>query len=125
MNKPKHISDERLLQLIKEKSIVVNLDDSSLEVNGRAVKAFICGTGGVHESKERYAFGLRIDGKRRTVVRAKLVYMYAHQIVIPENFIIHHRDLDRFNDYYENLIMVPEWDHNKLHHNKIDDGVPF
>lgn len=109
------IPDERLLGLIESGDIVVGLDNpETISVFGRSNRAYLIGGGGKRnapDSHKRWAFGFKIQGRRRTIVRAKLVYLAGSRRPIPNDFDIHHLDEDPYNDDYENLISLHKDDH--------------
>ena len=86
-----------------------------ITVRGRLVKAYAIGKHARNLHRTRYAFGLRIDGKRRTIVRSKLVWIAGSRRLVPPGFEIHHLDQNRYNDDWENLVALSPEDHNKFH----------
>ena len=95
------VSDERLLELIERGDIELTLDSPEfVTVFRRRVKAYRIGRDQQHDYalRERYAFSMRIECKRRTIVRAKLVWMVGARRVVPEGFEVHHLNGDRLDD---------------------------
>ncbi len=128
MRKPKKrrmikIKDEDLLAWIKSGDIVVDLQTAQVHHRGVLRAATIIGRDGHNGTRYRYEF--RCWGIRRTIVRSRLVYMAGTRKLIPWGFEIHHLDGDRYNDCFENLIMVTKDDHLKIHARERDAGVPF
>ena len=110
------ISDEQILTMIEAGEIVVPLENPlQITVRGRAIKAYAIGKHAGNPQRTRYAFGLRIDGKRRTIVRSKLVWIAGSRRLVPPGFEIHHLDQDRYNDDWENLVALSPEDHDKFH----------
>ena len=110
------ISDEQILAMIETGEIVVPLEKPlQITVRGRTVKAYAIGQYAGNPQRTRYAFGLRIDGKRRTIVRSKLVWIAGSRRLVPSGFEIHHLDQDRYNDDWENLVALSPEDHDKFH----------
>ena len=90
----------------------------TIEVSGRTIKAYLIGKYGRNPNRTRWAFGLRIGGKRRTIVRSKLVWLAGSRRELPGGFEVHHLDEDRYNDAWENLVACSGPDHDKFHANK-------
>ena len=106
------ITDAELLQWLDDGSLIVPLDcPERIEVFGRSVTAFLISK----KTNPRYGFSLRIDGRRRTIVRNKLVWLSGARREVPDGFEIHHRDENRLNDEWSNLICIYGDDHRKLH----------
>lgn len=110
------IPDSELLALLVSGDLVVGLDNpETIALFGRTVKGYFIGAYARNPERKRFAFGFQIAGRRRTIVRSKLVYLAGSLREIPEDFEIHHLDEDRFNDEYGNLIALHGDDHRKLH----------
>ena len=130
-SKPKHVSDEELIRLLDEGIIKVDLETTELWVNGNKIAPYLNGADnrGGQEDHKRWSFGLRIDGRRRTITRSKMVYLAGSRKLIPLGNEIHHKDEDNENDKWSNLISVSFEDHKKFHYEDQDtesDGeVPF
>ena len=123
-----NIPDVEILAWLLSGDLIVDLDNpTTIEIFGRTVKGYEIGGGrGRPEgSHTRFAFGLRHKGRRRTIVRGKLVYMAGARRVVPAGFEVAHRDDDRYNDAFENLIMLTEEDHKKFDGKFSKDEVPF
>ena len=113
--KSKRIADEEIIKLIQNCTIEVDLVTAEVRMRGTILKPYEIGAEESNRNHTRFAFGLRVNGRRRTIVRAKLVYLAGSLRPIPEGFEIHHMDEDRFNDAYANLIALSKEDHLKLH----------
>lgn len=116
------ITDERIIELIDEGLIEVDLDTAEVVVRGVALKPQLIGGDRRQPEHKRWTYGLRFDGQRRTIVRSKLVYLAGARIPIPQGFEIHHLDEDKNNDGWSNLIMVTMADHRKIHN---QEEIPF
>ena len=115
------ISDDDLLIGIENGWVKLN-EDLTLIINEKINKAHLSGK----VNHKRFYYCLRSQGKRRTIARAKLVYMITHMVLIPEGWQIHHIDGDRLNDIPNNLIMLRSYDHDKIHGRfKLDTDIPF
>ena len=65
------------------------------------------------------------DGtRRRKIAVAKVIWMAATEAVVPRGWHVHHRDEDRHNHAFANLICVHSRDHSKLHA-KAEEPIPF
>lgn len=125
MKEPKRklLSDEQILAMLISKEIVVNFSTQEVFHNGKLKTPSIVGTEG--KNGTRYRIEIYTPNYRRSIVRAKLIYMAAHRILIPKGFEIHHVDEDRYNDDPNNLIMLTKADHLKLHNKQPTTEVPF
>lgn len=115
------ITDEELLTWIVTGDLIVDIDTPDVvKLRGRTVKAYANGSDRSRPDRKRYSFGFECgrdaNGKRRrrTIVRAKLVYMAGAVCLIPAGFEIHHVNGERFDDRFENLVLVSAEDHQKL-----------
>ena len=117
------ITDAELLQWLDDGSLIVPLDcPERIEVFGRTVTAFLIG----RKQTPRYGFSLRRNGRRRTIRRAKLVWLSGARRLIPDGFEIHHKDENRLNDEWSNLICIYGDDHRKLHEvDELADAMEF
>lgn len=62
------------------------------------------------------------QGRRKMILFARLVWMSRTLCVVPKDFEIHHDDLDRRNDRWDNLICLHKLDHRKVHEH---EDLPF
>lgn len=111
------ISDQRLVELIISGDLTCELDVPEVVlVFGRTVKAYRIGNDNRHrgDARKRWAFSMRIQGQRRTIVRAKLVWMIGARQEVPAGFEIHHLNGDNQDDRWENLVAVMADDHRKV-----------
>ncbi len=116
MKKSLQISDEELVGWIINGDLTVPLDNpTEITLFGRSNKVYENGTGGFNSSGSRFSFGFENKKRRRTIVRAKLVWMAGAKRIVPDGFQIHHDDLDRYNDEYGNLLCLFSDDHEKVH----------
>jgi len=110
------IPDSEILALIVSGDLVVGLDNpETIQLFGREVKGYFIGAYARNPERRRFAFGFQIKGRRRTIVRSKLVYIAGSLRLLPDEFEVHHLDEDRHNDDYQNLIAVHGDDHKKIH----------
>lgn len=107
------ITDEEIIDLIIDGTIVVDLRAATVTCRGRQLKATLMGTEG--KNGTRYRFEIRHNGRKRTIVRHKIVYIAATLQVIPEGYELHHIDFNRYNDAFHNLILLTIEDHRKIH----------
>lgn len=116
------ISDDELLELIESGKIrVANPYTPSPELftNGRRRIAELVRQRGrmrIADSVARYAWRIHAFGKRRRIVRAKLVYMYVYRVIVPADWQIHHKDGNRLNDAIDNLEAIHVSDHKAIHY---------
>lgn len=109
------ITDIELLTWLMTGELEVGLNNpETINFKGRSIKAYENGSHRGNPNRTRWSFGLRDNGRRRTIVRSKLVWMAGALRLVPEGFEIHHRDENRHNDAWNNLVMVTEDDHKKL-----------
>jgi hypothetical protein len=119
MSKP--ITDAELLELIEAGVLYITdleSDHPGLYVAGRLVKSHLNEQGGrrrIHGS-DRYRWTLRYDGRRRSIMRSKLVWMYVHRRPVPDNHIIHHGSRGRYVDCPSNLSCIHYDEHNAIHY---------
>lgn len=108
------LPDSAILDLIRSGELVVDHVLATCSRNRKHKVATIVGRD--DRNGTRYRYELRVCGyNKRTISRARLVYMAATDALIPEGFEVHHLDGDRYNDAFSNLICVSKVDHLKLH----------
>lgn len=107
------ITDEELLELLVCGVLEVDIKTAEVKCRGSALKPTIVGTAG--DNGTRYRLSIRWAGRKRTIVRSRLVYMAATLRLIPDGYELHHVDEDRYNDSFHNLILLTAEDHLKLH----------
>lgn len=121
------ISDETLLELIVSGVLTVDINSAECSRDGRPLKATVVGTAG--RNGTRYRFEIRSKGKKRSILRSRLVYLAGTGKPIPDGFEIHHIDGNRYNDSFSNLVAVSRVDHSKLHclykPPGAGDGIPY
>jgi hypothetical protein len=115
---PMVMSQKEVLQLLKEG--VYYLDETGdgparLLRGGREVTKVYLDNGNGRGGGGRAWVRLYWNGRRKQIMFAKLVWMAHTRRVVPTGFEIHHRDLDRRNDRWGNLVCVHELDHRKFH----------
>ena len=117
------ITNAKLLQLLLDGDIVVDLETAKVMKHGVEITPTIVGKAGRNGTRCRVE--ICVDGCKRTICRARLVYMAGGQCQIPAHFEVHHLNEDRYGDRWVNLIAVSTADHLKLHRNNSDEDVPF
>lgn len=71
---------------------------------------------------------LHINGRRRGISLARLVWISVVGVPVPEGFEIHHEDRNPLNDAWGNLICLHSLDHHKQHYGEraeTEEPVPF
>lgn len=114
----KTLTDADILALVRSGELTMtdcNTREPRLYRNGKELKATICGTKGT-----RYRFEICKDGKKRTILRSTLTYMYVHRKLIPLDHELHHEDEDRYNDGITNLTLLHNDDHHAHHYHPTD-----
>ena len=61
--------------------------------------------------------------KKKVIGVARLVWMSVTLTVIPRRYEVHHRDEDKSNNAWENLLCLHKLDHRKLHEEQ--EEIPF
>ena len=74
--------------------------------------------------RNRIQAAFQFDNCKRTIAICRLVWMYHAGRLIPDGFDIHHRDEDRENNRWDNLICIYGADHPKLHSKGSRNDVP-
>ena len=101
---------------------VVNADvDPQLIKNGRLLVPELVRQRGrfrIADSVARYAWRIHWQGSRRRIVRAKLVYMAVHGVILPPDWQVHHKDENRLNDAIGNLEAKHIDDHKGVHYDQ-------
>lgn len=116
------IDDASLLDLLLSGDLYVDLETAEVWKNGKLLVPSLVGT--ENKNGTRYRLEICHENGKRTITRARLVYLAGSLTPIPEGFEIHHIDKDRYNDCWDNLIAVSHLDHLKLHQVGVSD-VPF
>lgn len=115
------ISDDDILDLIELGSIRImgiRSRDPVLSAFGRKQAPQLTSQRGrfrIADGQARWTWRFRWNGKRRRIVRSKLVYMCAHHVVIPADWVVHHKDGDRLNDAIDNLEVLHVDAHKLVH----------
>lgn len=65
------------------------------------------------------------QGKRKQILRARLVWMSQTLCVVPKNWEVHHQDSDPRNDSWDNLLCLHQVDHRKVHQDCRQEELPF
>lgn len=107
------ITNQELLYLLEQKILIVDLATAKLYKLGKEIVPTIVGREGVNGT--RYRFEICHDGKKRTICRSRMVYMAGSGFEIPRGFEVHHLNEDRYDDRWNNLVMLTEADHRKIH----------
>ena len=118
--KPKHISDQQILEWIICGLLVIE-DIWSRQprciFRGRELKPTIQYSNGRHKlpNNPRHRWELSFQRKKRSIVCNKLIWMFMYLETPQEHEDIHHFDEDRFNNAWFNLIRMTEDAHIDLH----------
>lgn len=119
---PKHITDEQLLEWLETGLLEIRFPRSfepQLWFRGRRLKPEITvqrGRQRVAESGERYSWVLRFNGRKRRVVRSKLIWMNRHRRVVPAGCQLHHENENRFDDREDNVLCLTAEQHETVHY---------
>lgn len=113
---PKYrLSDGQVLALLKSGRYRVDVADGAVYGRRGRVKPFL--------TEGRLFVRLYSGDHARVIALAKLVWMAGSGRKVPRGWEVHHRDEDRGNDSWDNLICLFKLDHRKLHRG--DDFIPF
>lgn len=107
------IADAELLEWLMDGTLSVNIQNAQVTFRGRILKPTFVGRD--DRNGTRYRIEIRHSGRKRSIVRARLVYMAGNLQTIPNGYEIHHQDEDRYNDAFANLVLLTEEDHKKIH----------
>jgi hypothetical protein len=125
------ITDAELLAWIESGLMVVcdpDSDNPTLQFRGRKLKAEIIRRNGRRESRgcgpERLTWVVRHNGRKRRVVRSKLVWFACKRQLVPQEHILHHVNENRTDDRISNLECVHEDEHYALHHGMDANDLP-
>lgn len=103
------------------------LDEKDQVVNrfGRTIRSLLI-PGTTAKPEHAYYF-VRVygNGGYRTTALHRVVWMVRTNTVIPDGWEVHHRDEDRNNNGFRNLICLHRLDHQKMHEDYEDDTIPF
>lgn len=114
------ISDSEVLEYLKAGLFRVDLDTSEVfNRNGQKLTFEIHGRDSAYHSVR-----IKVNGKRRKIRVALLVWMAGTLSVKPVGYEVHHRDLNSLNDSFVNLLCLHPVDHRKIH-SEICSEVPF
>lgn len=72
-----------------------------------------------------YRVYLYYEGKRRFISVHSIVWMAHTRFPIPHRFQVHHRDRDKSNNEFRNLMCIHKLDHDKFHEEGYDGETPF
>lgn len=117
---------ERVLELIVLGRYVVNL--STGEIAGRGGKLLRPYEAGHQEGRDNHEYlWVRIYDHtlRRSVPVSHMVWMAGTKRLLPSDFEVHHRDEDRGNNRFDNLLALHYLDHRKLHAKESVNDIPF
>lgn len=127
--KTKSFSIDRLLEMILLGEIVIeDIFDANPTVihRGNIRRPYIA----PGKRNPRWFYKLHdfydLEGIRyfRSISRNKLVWMYWHRRLVPEGYIVHHKDEDRFNDAINNLELKTDEDHKAYHYGNKQYDIP-
>lgn len=107
----------RYKQLLTQKQIVrlLKLGCYRVEEDGT-----VTGPRGVvtpFEGNERCDLFVRLynNGRRKTIAVVRLIWLANTLTPIPPHFEVHHLNLDRADNRWDNLVLLHEKDHRKIH----------
>lgn len=114
------VTEEAILDAIRDGTFAVNLDTGAVSSRGRVLRPFS------NRTDRRQFVRLHLAGRRRGIAVARLVWMAATLQLIPEGWEVHHQDENPGNDAWGNLLALHPLDHRKKHGQAAtDDDVPF
>lgn len=124
--KPKQISDEEILEWINSGDLcIANVESSDpiLLFRGRVILPELTSASGKRvvdsgTGNKRYSWRLRDQGRRRRIVRNRLVWMFVKREVIGDDFTIDHSFEGRFHDGISNLSKLANAAHYEKHYGK-------
>lgn len=117
-NTPKHITDEDIVLMFKYGRLKVCRARSRNPVIlsfGKPLKPSLV----EGRSNPRWRHEICWNGKKRTIVRAKLVWLGVKGL-IPDEHELHHADEDRLNDSIDNLDLLNGDSHSEHHYGSDD-----
>lgn len=112
------LTDAEVLKVLRKGLYEVCPKTAEVRRGGRPLTPYLDDDG-------RYWIRMYWDGKRRTIARAKLVWMSQTGNRVPPGFQVHHDDLDTRNDAWPNLICLHALDHCKQHAEAMQETLPF
>ena len=113
------LTDLQVLGLVRSGAYRVNLETAEVVgPKGDVIKPW--GVGRDRRFVRLYGFG-----GVRTIFVNKLVWMVGTDSLLPDGFEVHHRDFDRTNDRFGNLLALHKVDHKKMHNGFDDEEPPF
>ncbi len=118
--RPVPLADLDILDGIRAGVFGVDLKTGEVTARGRVLAFFS------NRTDRRRFVRLHMNGRRRGIAVARLVWMAATLSLIPEGWEVHHNDEDSGNDAWENLLCLHALDHRKKHGRaEADTDVPF
>lgn len=112
------ITDQEVIGLLKDGRYSVCPDTGEVRPRGRNKPLSV-----FRASKQDRTFVRLYIGKRRRrgIVISKLVWMSVTLEVVPTGWEVHHRDFDRTNNAWSNLVCLHKLDHRKYHNGYSDE----
>lgn len=113
-NTPKHVTDTEIVLMFRYGRLSVRKAKAKhpeILSRGKPLKASIV------EGKRnpRWRIKVWLNGKQRTIVLAKAVWLGCKGLV-PPGFELHHIDEDRMNDSIDNLELLTDDSHSDFHY---------
>jgi len=125
------ITDAELLEWIESGTMVVrdpDSEDPELWFRGRKLKPELIRRNGRMEARgdgpERWTWVIRHAGRKRRIVRSKLVWLACKRELVPDGHILHHVNENRLDDRISNLECVDTDSHYALHYGKDANDLP-
>lgn len=116
------ITDAELLDIIEAGTLEIrNIDDEHPELwfRGRKLKEQLNRQGGRRYTvggSKRYRWEIRYEGKRRRIMRSRLVILFKERRLITEDERIHHGEKGRLHDGAGNLQRLTCDEHDRIHY---------
>lgn len=117
----RRLTESEVIALLKAGRYKVNRDTAEvIGPKGKPIKPYdICGDG--RAWMRVYGFG-----GCRTLARSRLVWLSVVLQPLPSrDWEVHHVNLDKTDDRWENLIALHKLDHRKQHAGQLDETIPF
>ncbi len=123
--KAKPLTDADLLQLIAAGIIEIDnaFTDPVLIFNGKPRKPELNEQGGRRRiyGSSRWRYGIRWQGRRRNIMRSRLVWLYYFGAIEPDCQIHHARENSRLDDSLFNLEKLTDVEHHERHYGPMSE----